>query len=234
VSTVHRDPFHAVILPRLVLVADRFASGRPGMPADAVRARVREAVHAGVAWVHLRDYGADDAAFAAAAPRFADELRELEPSLMLSVSRRADLARALGAGVHTGRGGPHVAEARAAVGPLQPVGYSAHDPEEACAAAEEGADYVYLGPIYSTTSHPDRPPLGLEVLREACLAAQPVPVYAIGGITPERAAAVHAAGAYGAAVLRGVLDAPDAGAAVAAFLRALRPPSATLDHPIHA
>jgi thiamine-phosphate diphosphorylase len=175
--------------------------------------------------VHLRDYGADDATFSSEAPPFAEALRALEPSLMLSVSRRPDLARAIGAGVHTGEGGPSVEEARAAVGPLQPVGFSAHSAAEAAGAAAGGADYVFLGPVYRTTSHPGRPPLGVEALGEGARAAHPAPVYAIGGVTPERAAEVHAAGAYGAAVLGGILDAPDFEAAVAAFLHALRPPS---------
>ncbi|HLA63247.1 MAG TPA: thiamine phosphate synthase [Rhodothermales bacterium] len=229
-----RDPIHHIILPRLVVVADGFVSGRTGMSAADVRARVLAAVRAGVAWVQLRDYGSFGDAFGDEALRFAEALRDAHPSVMLSLSRRPDIADGLAAGVHTGEGGPTLEEARDTVGPLQPLGYSAHTVEEADHASKNGADYIFLGPVYSTTTHPGREPLGLDMLTEACHATRPVPVYAIGGVTPERAAEVHKAGAYGAAVLSGILDADDVGEAVTAYLHALRPPSSPLDHPIRA
>ncbi len=228
-----RDRVRSILLPRLVLVADGFVSGRASMPAEDVRARVVQAVQAGVAWVQLRDYGSQGDAFRDVALPFAEQLRGIHPSILLSLSRRPDLAQGMAMGVHTGAGGPTTDEARDAVGPLMPVGYSAHSPEEAEEAART-SNYVFFGPVYSTTTHFDRTPVGLEALAEACRRAIPRPVYAIGGVTPARAEEVHAAGAYGAAVLGGILDAEDVGATVAAYLQALRPPSPTLDHPLHA
>ncbi len=224
--TVHADPFHAILLPRLLLVADGFVSGRAGQQPEVVRARVLEAVAAGVAWVQLRDYAADEADFADQAPRFAEALRAAQPSLMLSVNRRLDVAAAIGAGLHVGRRGPSVERARARLGPFVPVGTSAHSPDEAREAADAGADYVFLGPIYSTTTHPERAPLGVEALSEGGLGKIKIPVYAIGGVTPARAAEVHAAGAYGTAVLGGLLDAPDYAGTIRAYLRGVMPPRA--------
>jgi thiamine-phosphate pyrophosphorylase len=219
------DLVHRVILPRLVLVADGFASGRADMGGAGVRACARAAVEAGVAWVILRDYAAEEASFASEAETLVDELRTIEPSIIVSVSRHLALAHALGAGVHTGREGPSVAEARAAVGPVQPVGYSAHAPGEAATEAAAGADYVMLGPVYQTASHPGWPALGTGALAEAAEAAGGVPVYAIGGVTPENAPACREAGAYGVAVLRGILDGP-VQERVGEYLRALRPSDA--------
>jgi thiamine-phosphate pyrophosphorylase len=195
------------------------------MPGEAVRARVREAVAAGVSWVLLRDYGADPEAFAREAASFAEALRAIRPALVLSVVRRLDLARALGAGLHTSAGGFSIAEARKALGPVQPVGYSAHAPEEARDAAEQGADYALLSPIYPTRSHPERPALGPDAFGAAASGA--FPVYALGGVTPARVPDVRAAGAYGVAVLSGILDAPDVAGAVGGYLRALEAPPIT-------
>jgi thiamine-phosphate pyrophosphorylase len=222
VTSVPLDPFHRVVLPRLLLVADGFAGGRDEMSGEQVRVRVRQAVEAGVAWVLLRDYGVADDDFAGAAFDLVAELRAIEPSLILSVGRHLELANALDAGVQTGRDGPSISEVREAIGPLHPVGYSAHDAGEAAAEAEAGADYILLGPVYQTTTHPGWPALGIEALSDAAQVAGPVPVFAIGGVTPALVPACRAAGAFGVAVLGGILDAPVE--RVGEYMRALRPP----------
>ena len=86
-----------------------------------------------------------------------------------------------------------------------------HDLAEADAAKAEGADYLLVGPVYATATHPDRPPLGLETLGR--IANLGLPVIAIGGVGPGRAREVKAAGAYGAAAIRALWDAVDPAAA---------------------
>jgi thiamine-phosphate diphosphorylase len=87
------------------------------------------------------------------------------------------------------------------------IGKSVHDLAEADAAKAEGADYLLVGPVYATATHPDRTPLGLETLAQICRLG--LPVIAIGGIGPGRARDVKAAGAYGAAAIRALWDAAD-------------------------
>jgi thiamine-phosphate pyrophosphorylase len=93
------------------------------------------------------------------------------------------------------------------------IGVSTHTLEQARAAAEDGADYIGVGPIFPTTtkSNPD-PTVGLDELRRICGAVS-VPVVAIGGITPELAPAVAMAGAAAAAVIGAVERAADPTAA---------------------
>jgi thiamine-phosphate pyrophosphorylase len=80
-----------------------------------------------------------------------------------------------------------------------------------------------VGPVFGTRSKADpAPPLGLAALAEIA-ALSPVPVVAIGGITPARVAEVMSAGAHGVAVLSGIAQAPDPRAAAAAFAAALGP-----------
>ncbi|HET7039734.1 MAG TPA: thiamine phosphate synthase, partial [Gemmatimonadales bacterium] len=83
----------------------------------------------------------------------------------LLVHDRLDVARLAGAGgVHLPAHGLPVAAARADLGPEPLIGRSTHTPAEAAAAAADGADYVFLGNIWETASHPGRHPLGVAAL----------------------------------------------------------------------
>ncbi|OGU01416.1 MAG: hypothetical protein A2W29_11980 [Gemmatimonadetes bacterium RBG_16_66_8] len=135
-------------------------------------------------------------------------------SLVL-VNDRVDVARILDTGgVHLPEQGLSIAEARGMLGSALLIGRSTHSAAAARQATDEGADYVFLGPIWETTSHPGRPALGLE----AIASAQPARVIAIGGITPERAAQCCDAGAWGIAAVSGLWRAADPGSAVRAML----------------
>lgn len=203
--------------PRLLLIADGFTDA-------AVAQRVQIAVSAGVRWVHLRDHEADAPRFAEAANALHAGLRTLAPNLWVSTNRHPAVASALGVGVHLGAWGPDVASVRRRFPDLTPVGYSAHTLAEAAEAARAGAHYVTLSPIFPTSSKPSHPGLGLDVLAAWAAALVPTPVYALGGITPARAAACLERGAAGVAVLSGILAAPDAAAAVQAYRTAPPPP----------
>jgi len=129
------------------------------------------------------------------------------PTVRLFVNDRLDVALAVPtAGVQLGHGSVPVSAARA-LDPRWWIGKSVHDLAEAEAARAEGADYLVVGPVYATATHPDRAPMGVERLQE--LTALGLPVIAIGGITLERVAAVHAAGAYGIAAIRALWDAAE-------------------------
>jgi len=137
------------------------------------------------------------------------------------VSDRVDVAAAAGAaGVHLPAQGLDVNAARAQLGPEVLVGRSCHTAAELAAARAAGADYASLSPLFPTTSHPERPPLGETAFARAVRAA-PGPVLALGGITPAGAAQALAAGASGVAVLSGVWSADEPASAVVAYGQAL-------------
>ena len=147
---------------------------------------------------------------------------------VLWVGGRADVAALAGAGhVQLPERGLSVAGARRAAGPGVSVGRSVHSAGAARAAAREGADLLVAGPVFETRSHPAREAAGLALLRDvrAALAEEgraDLPLVAIGGLTPERAAATVGAGADGLAAIRALWEAVDPGAAARAFLAALR------------
>ncbi|NIN71846.1 MAG: thiamine phosphate synthase [Gemmatimonadetes bacterium] len=137
----------------------------------------------------------------------------------LWLNDRLDVALAVGAhGVQLGMRSLEVTLARRLLGSSGWIGASVHSPAEADEALGRGADVAVLGNVYATPSHPGRPALGLEALRQVALGR---PIVAIGGITPERVAEVIEMGAWGVAVLSGVWQVQDTAAAVRRYRQAL-------------
>lgn len=87
---------------------------------------------------------------------------------------------------------------------FQKIGVSVHSVGEAVRAQELGASYVTAGHIFPTDCKKGMPARGLGFLREVCEAVA-IPVFAIGGITPQNATNVCKAGASGYCVMSGVM-----------------------------
>lgn len=111
-------------------------------------------------------------------------------------------------GVHVGQKDEATATARQKLSAEKIVGVSTGVPSEAVQAAEDGADYIGVGPIYATTTKATRPPAGPQLITRIRHATT-LPMVGIAGITPGRAAPVIAAGADGVAVISAVLDDPN-------------------------
>lgn len=126
------------------------------------------------------------------------------------VNDDVDLAIEIGAdGAHLGRGDGDLAVARHRLGSGRMLGASCYaDIEAAIAAVDAGADYVAFGAAFATAIKPHAPRATSALYAEA-RARLDVPIVAIGGITPENAASVVAAGADAVAVITALFDAPD-------------------------
>ena len=199
------------ILPKLILIGDRFTD-------PPVQERIVEAAKAGVRWVHLRDHEAADPDFEREATRLSARLRKISPEMIVAINARLDVARRLGLHFHTGARGPLVDAARAALGPRALIGFSAHDHDEGEAAVRLGADYLLFSPVYDTSKSSGA---GIDALRNFCTSfGHDVPIYALGGITPESTGECLGAGADGIAILSGILGAAETGAAAGAYLAA--------------
>jgi thiamine-phosphate diphosphorylase len=197
-------------LPRLHAVTDATVIAAEDFP---VRAAAIAAAGSAVA-LHARDRSAGGAALARVAQRLVALARPPEASVI--VNGRPDVAEAVGAhGVQLGATDLRPAEARASF-PRGWIGCSVHSAAEAEAAAGDGAEFLLVGNIYETSSHPGRPPAGLGLVRETVRVG--LPVIAIGGIDADRAAAVRDEGAYGVAAIAALWRAPDSAAAALALL----------------
>ena len=128
---------------------------------------------------------------------------------LLLVNDRLDLALAADAdGVHLGQDDVPVATARAILGPGALIGLSITDPAQLEVRDVRDADYLGVGAVFPTDSKADARYTGLALLA-AARAAVDLPIVAIGGITPENAAAAVRAGADVVAVIGAIAGAAD-------------------------
>jgi thiamine-phosphate pyrophosphorylase len=184
----------------LQVLADRrlylITAVRPDLP-DFIAA----AVTGGVDLVQIREKQLPDRDLL----RVLLEARQVtkELGVPLAVNDRVDLALLVEADlVHVGQDDLPAAEVRR-LG--LPVGLSTHARSEIDTA---DADYIGVGPVFTTPTKPGRPAVGLELVRYAAAHA-PVPWFAIGAIDRSNVDAVVAAGATRIAVVRAIGDAAD-------------------------
>ena len=170
-------------------------------------------VRAGCSWIQYRNKDGSSR-------EMLSDARELRRRVGLEVTLvmndRADLAIAAGFdGIHVGQDDLPVESVRRVVGRQFIVGTSTHNPEQLALADRTSADYLAIGPVYSTASkaNPD-PVVGVEGVSQARGLTRK-PLVAIGGISPDRAKAVIEAGADSLALISSLM--PDPAKSLAQF-----------------
>ncbi len=167
----------------------------------------------GATCVQLREKDLDEASFLAEAKEMAALCRRYHVPFI--VNDNVDIAVACGAdGVHVGQEDMAAGDVRRRVGPNMLVGVSAHTVEEALDAVKNGADYLGLGSVFSTSTKLDVDLMSRETLQAICQAVD-VPTVAIGGISKENILDLAGSGIDGVAVVSALFGAPDPGAAAA-------------------
>jgi thiamine-phosphate pyrophosphorylase len=201
--------------PILCYVTDRksLASVSDADRRDSLLKRIAGAAAAGVNWIHLREKdltGKEISVLAREAlAQTANQGDKITTRILLN--DRLDIALSEhAAGVHLGEQSLPVREVRKWLD-AQPdraahenflVGVSCHSLESAASAAQNGADYIFFGPVFATPSkEASGAPQGLPRLAEICRSVD-IPVLAIGGVTEQNAPACFAAGAVGLAAIR--------------------------------
>ncbi len=187
---------------------------------DELILRARLAVEGGATMIQLRLKDADPRTQVEAARRLVSAV-----SVPVLVNDRADIAMAAGAaGVHLGTEDTPATLVRRFAGPNLIIGASVGDDSELPLAA--GADYVGIGPVFSSTTKDDAgSAIGIVELARLARACAPLPSVAVGGITADRAAEIMAgaeeAGVRGVAVVRAVFGASHPDEAARAIRRAM-------------
>ena len=171
---------------------------------------VAELLDAGVTAIQLREKDLDDTELIQLAQPIAKLCRNYKAKLFINTSPR--VAREVGAaGVHLPANAESVEMVKARTDNKLYVGCSVHSLDTARKRETEGADFVTYSPIYRTASKPGYGPVvGVEHLAEMTESVK-LPVFALGGITPDRVAECLAAGAFGVAVMSGVMSPANAG-----------------------
>lgn len=165
----------------------------------------------GIDFLQLREKDLEAGALADLGRRLLATLRAGDSAPKLLINSRADVAVAIGAdGVHltSAPGSLTPAEVHrlyASAGLPEPVvSVSCHSLSEVAAARESAANFILFGPVFEKRIGAElvSEGTGFDLLHEACVVAGPVPVLALGGITPENTPACVAAGAAGIAAIR--------------------------------
>ena len=200
-------------LPCLCLVADCSVADPGDLPA-----RVAAAVDGGVNLVQLRAKEMPGGYLLS----LTQELQHvIADRAVLLVNERVDVAAIAGAdGVQLGEQALPASPVRRLLPAGSLVGRSVHSVEGATQAVDDGADFLVVGTMFATSSHPGEEPAGPALLRqveERCA----LPLIGIGGITPGNLGEVVEAGASGVAVIRSILAANDPREASLEMLSAL-------------
>lgn len=208
--------------PRLL-----YLSGTQDFPGEEAFERcLRELLAAGLPWFQLRDKALDDRSLFNLALKIRAWTREA--GCLFTVNDRTDIALLSDAdGVHLGQTDLSALEtAFLRPRPNFHLGISTHSKAEVMRALTVGPDYLGVGPIFPTrTKETGVSPRGPGALPET-RALSPLPLVAIGGITPDNARELLLAGADTLAISGVLTRSEDPGALLATFLGLLAPPSA--------
>ena len=195
---------------RLYAITDRHRCA-PTPLADVVS----ELLDAGVTAIQLREKDLNDTELIHLAQPIAELCQNYEAKLFINTSdkvlQRSTMSIAGAAGVHLPANAEPVATVKAQTDGNLYIGCSVHSLDAAQKREAEGADFVTYSPIYPTASKPGYGPVvGIEGLAKVVENVR-LPVLALGGITPARVTECLAAGAFGVAVMSGIMSPTSAG-----------------------
>jgi thiamine-phosphate pyrophosphorylase len=189
-------------LPRLYPILDAGLLLRAGLSFEAFARELREA---GIRFLQYRDKEATDKVVLERAAL----LRTIFPDSCLILNDRVSLvSTARYDGIHVGQEDLSPAQTRATLGPEVLIGVSTHSEDQLRRATNSPADYVAIGPVFTTASKLDPDPVvGVEGVR-AARGMTTKPLVAIGGISRSNCAAVIEAGADSVAVISDLIPRP--------------------------
>lgn len=173
----------------------------------SLRQVVEESLDGGVTMVQLREKQLEEGIFL----EEAKELQRLcrQRHIPFLVNDNVDIALAMNAdGVHVGQSDMEALDVRKKLGPDKIIGVSAQTVEQALLAEKNGADYLGVGAVFSTSTKEDAKPISHETLKAICQAVS-IPVCAIGGISKENILELSGSGVDGVALVSAIFSNPD-------------------------
>lgn len=187
---------------RLYAVTDRAWTGEMSLYEQA-----EIACQNGITCLQIREKDLDGENFL----KEAMEIKELchKYNVPLIINDNVDIAIACQAdGVHVGQDDMQAMDVRAKVGEDMIVGVSAHTVEEAMEAEKNGADYLGLGSVFTTSTKLDVDVMSHDTLKKICESIS-IPTVAIGGINHENVLKLSGSGVDGIAVVSAIFAAKD-------------------------
>ncbi len=177
------------------------------MSCNTVEESVELAILGGCSIVQLREKNASSLELFQLAKRVKQVTDKY--SVPLIINDRLDICQAVdAAGVHLGQSDLPCREARRILGADKLIGVSAALPEEAAKAQADGADYLGVGAVFTTSTKTNTRPVTPETIR-AIRQAVTIPFVVIGGVNPQNITQLYGLGINGAAVISAVIAQPD-------------------------
>lgn len=198
---------------KLYLILDASVNGY-----DQLLLIAKQAIQAGVKIVQLRDKKGTARDIIDFSRRI---LKITKERALYTVNDRADVALAVQADVvHMGQDDMPIPMVRKLVGRKLLVGASCQTWEQAKKAQQEGADYIGFGSVFKTQTKPERAAMDLKLLEKVVRSIK-IPVFAIGGITQQKAVDLLPLGVERFAVCRCISEASDVLKVTKQFLKAI-------------
>lgn len=189
----------------LYLVAGRAASSGHICDDNEFLSIIEKSIEGGVDIIQLREKKRSDNEIL----KLAREIKRIiaGTEVLFIINDRVDLALACDAdGVHLGQDDLNVSSVRQITPEGFIIGLSTHSIEQGRRGLILGADYLGVGPVFSTPTKPDYKAVGLEYVRWASENIKNISWFAIGGIDETNAHDVIAAGATRIAVVRAIMN----------------------------
>ncbi len=190
----------------LYVVTDRTWLGQ-----NKLRDQVEEIIKSGATLLQVREKDLSFEEFVAEAKQIKNITERY--GIPLIINDRIDVAIAVDAdGVHLGQEDEDIKKAKEIFGADKIIGISAHNVEEALKAQNNGADYIGVGAVFSTSTKKDANTVAYETLQDICRAVT-LPIVAIGGITEDNILNLSGSGVDGVAVISAIFASENVGKA---------------------
>ena len=182
--------------------------------------QIEEILKARATFLQLREKELDQENFLQEAKRIkviTDQYRVpfvINDNIKVALAANAD-------GIHIGQEDLSIKEVRAKLGADKIIGVSAQTVEQAILAQKQGADYIGVGAVFSTSTKQDARDVSYETLKDICQAVR-IPVVAIGGINEGNIMKLKGSKVDGVAVISAIFAKPEVGKATAELLELSR------------
>lgn len=164
--------------------------------------QVKEALESGITFLQLREKELEDEDFLNEAIQMKSLANDYRVPFV--INDNVEVARKSGAdGVHIGQNDMEIAKAKEILGNDKIVGVSVQTVEQAKLAQSQGADYLGVGAVFSTSTKQDAKAVSYDMLKQICEAVS-IPVVAIGGISADNIEKLKGSKISGVAVVSAI------------------------------
>ena len=187
---------------QLYIVTDRTWLGN-----NSFLEQIEDTLRAGATFLQLREKDMSDAEFLAEAidiKKITEKYNVpfvINDNIKVAIESNAD-------GVHVGQSDMSPSLVSKTIGYDNISGVSAHTVSMAIKAEREGADYIGVGAVFSTSTKTDTNSVSVDTLKEICNSVN-IPVVAIGGINKNNILHLKGTGIDGVAVISAIFAKPD-------------------------